>query len=161
MYITLEEYSQIYDTMDEKVFKRLCFDACRVMDIHTTGADNVKKLRDFFPTDEYDAAAVKNCAAKIINILKQIQSAEESSAASYEESEMGIRGKYITSISAGNESITYSAASGGSTAVDKAVMDRSQRDKLLADMVREGLSGVTDANGVSLLYMGRYPGGAV
>lgn len=161
MYITLEEYSQLYDTMDEKAFKRLCFDACRVMDIHTTGADNVKKLRVFFPTDEYDAAAVKNCAAKIINILKQIQLAEESSAASYEESEMGIRGKYITSISAGNESITYSAASGGSTAVDKAVMDRSQRDKLLADMVREGLSGVSDANGVSLLYMGRYPGGTV
>ena len=37
MYITQEEYTQMYDDMDEKLFNRLYFDACRVMDIHTTG----------------------------------------------------------------------------------------------------------------------------
>lgn len=158
MYITLEQYTQIYDAIDDKTFNRLCFDACRVMDIHTTGIDNVKKLKLFFPSDSDTAEAVKRCAAKLINLLHQIDKAEESAAGAYENSEMGIRGKYIQSISAGNESISYTSGETGKTAVDKAVADKSNRDRLLADTVREYLSGVADDNGVNLLYMGKYPG---
>lgn len=158
MYITLEEYKQIYDAIDEKAFNRLCFDACRVMDIHTTGIDNVKKLKRFFPSNSDAVAAVKHCTAKIVNLLYQISKAEESAAGAYENSEMGIRGKYIQSISAGNESISYTSGETGKTAVDKAVTDKTSRDKLLADTVREYLSGVADDNGVNLLYMGKYPG---
>lgn len=159
MYITLEQYTQIYDAIDDKTFNRLCFDACRVMDIHTTGIDNVKKLKMFFPNDSDAAEAVKRCAAKLINLLYQIDKAEESAAGAYENSEMGIRGKYIQSISAGNESISYTSGETGKTAVDKAVADKSNRDRLLADTVLEYLSGVADDNGVNLLYMGKYPGG--
>lgn len=158
MYITLEQYTQIYDAIDDKTFNRLCFDACRVMDIHTTGIDNVKKLKLFFPSDSDTAEAVKRCAAKLINLLHQIDKAEESAAGAYENSEMGIRGKYIQSISAGNESISYTSGETGKTAVDKAVADKSNRDRLLAETVREYLSGVADDNGVNLLYMGKYPG---
>lgn len=158
MYITLEQYTQIYDAIDDKTFNRLCFDACRVMDIHTTGIDNVKKLKLFFPSDSDAAEAVKSCAAKLINLLHQIDKAEESAVGAYENSEMGIRGKYIQSISAGNESISYTSGETGKTAVDKAVADKSNRDRLLADTVREYLSGVADDNGVNLLYIGKYPG---
>ena len=158
MYITLEQYTQIYDAIDDKTFNRLCFDACRVMDIHTTGIDNVKKLKLFFPSDSDAAEAVKRCTAKLINLLHQIDKAEESAAGAYENSEMGIRGKYIQSISAGNESISYTSGETGKTAVDKAVADKSNRDRLLADTVREYLSGVADDNGVNLLYIGKYPG---
>ena len=100
MYITLEEYTQLYENIEEKLFNRLCFDACRVMDIYTTGIDNVKKLKLYFPTDEDDVTAVKHCAAKLVNLLMQIHKAEESAAGAYESAEMGIRGKYISSITA-------------------------------------------------------------
>lgn len=160
MYITFEEYSEFYDPMDESLFNRLLFDACRVMDIHTTGIDNVKKLQKFFPTDEYDAMAVKHCAAKLVNILQQIRQAEIMAKESrgYESTDQGIRGKVISSVTAGNESISYStAANTSATAVDSAVKDKTVRDKLLADTVWEYLRGVEDANGVNLLYMGKYP----
>jgi hypothetical protein len=75
-----------------------------------------------------------------------------------EQTEQGVRGKVIASVTAGNESITYSTGTNGfATAVDAAVMDKAARDKLLSDTVREYLSGVEDANGVKLLYMGCYP----
>lgn len=159
MYITLEEYSQLYDEIDEKSFNRLCFDACRVMDIHTTGIDNVKKLKRFPPTNEDDAMAVKHCAAKIISLLLQIQQAETSvaEARGYESTEMGMRGKVISSVTAGNESISYATGNTSATAIDTAVKDKTARDKLLAETVREYLSGVQDANGVNLLFMGMYP----
>lgn len=159
MYITFEEYSQLYDPVDEKVFNRLSFDACRVMDIHTTGIDNVKKLKVAFPEDEDDAAAVKHCAAKIIDLLNQIHEVEVAAAAGrgYTETEQGLQRRIISRVESGNEAISYSETKLSSTTVDAAVSDRTIRDKLVADIVWEYLSGVTDANGVNLLYMGRYP----
>lgn len=159
MYITFDEYAKLYDPMDEKSFNRLAFDACRVMDVHTTGIDNVKKLKSYFPTDEYDADAVKHCAAKMVNTLYQIQQAEIAALESrgYESTEQGMRGKVISSVTAGNESISYATGNASATAIDAAAKDKTARDKLLADIVREYLSGVSDANGVNLLYMGAYP----
>ena len=159
MYITYEQYTELYNHMDEKLFNRLAFDACRVMDIHTTGIDNVKKLKLFPPTDEHDAMAVRHCAAKVINLLHQIQEAEESASLvrGYESTDQGIRGRVISSVSAGNESISYATGSSTATAIDEAVKDKGAREKLLADTVRESLSGISDVNGVNLLYMGPYP----
>lgn len=159
MYITFEEYSQLYDPMDEKLFNRLAFDACRVMDIHTTGIDNVKKLKNYSPTDEDDAAAVKRCAAKLVNFLHQVHQAELSALESrgYESTEQGMRGKVISSVSAGNESISYVTGNSSATAIDAAVKDKTVRDSLIGNIVWEYLSGVEDANGVNLLFMGKYP----
>lgn len=160
MYITIDEYSAIYDAMDGKVFDRLAFDACRMVDIHTTGIDNVKKLKIAFPTDEDDAQSVKRCICKLVYTMSQIEDTEKAAnqGKGYTETENGIRGKVITSVSAGNESISYSAGGGSSvTLIDKALADKSVQDKLFSDTIREYLSGVTDANGVNLLYMGRYP----
>ena len=158
MYITYEEYAQFYNPIDEKVFNRLCFDASRVMDIHTTGIDNLKKLKRFFPNDSDAVEAVKRCAAKLIYLMTQIETAEEAAFGAYENSEIGIRGKYIASVSAGNESISYTSGNDSKTAISEAVADRTKRNNLMAEIVREYLSGVTDANGVNLLFMGRYPG---
>lgn len=161
MYITHEEYTQMYDDIDKKLFDRLCYDACRVMDIHTTGIDNVKKLKRFPPTDEDDAAAVKHCTARIVNFLHQIQQVEVSSMETHgvEVTAQGMRGKVISSISAGNESISYSTVGNTATAVDAAVKDRTVRDRMVAEIVWEYLRGIRDANGVSLLFMGSYPRG--
>lgn len=159
MYIEFDDYVQFYqDGCDFQNFNRLSIEACRKLDYHTTGLDGVKKLKAAFPTDEDDARMVRYCACKIVHILGQIEAAETAmrSARGYEETENGIRGKVITSITAGNESISYSAG-GGSTAtlIDKALTDKSVQDKLITDTIRECLSGIRDANGVNLLFMGR------
>lgn len=159
MYITYDDYCKFYDPIEEKLFSRLAFDACRVMDIHTTGIDNVKKLKIFMPTEEYDVSAVKHCAAKLINILHQIQEAETAAAMGrgYTETEQGLQRRIISRVEAGNEAISYSETKSANSAIDAAAADKTVRDKFLADIVKESLSGVEDANGVNLLYMGRYP----
>lgn len=161
MYITFEEYSEIYEPMDEKLFNRLAFDACRVMDIHTTGIDNVKKLKRFFPTDEDTAQAIRHCAAKLINLMDQIREAETAAAMGrgYTETEQGLQRRIISRVEAGNEAISYSETKLSNTAVDAAVADKTVRDKMMADIVWEYLSGLEDDNGVGLLFMGRYPRG--
>lgn len=160
MYITYEDYIKWYDPIDQTIFNRLAFEACRVMDKHTTGVDGVRKLRDHFPTDEADAEMVKFTAAQLVNFLYQCHEAEQTATAGrgYTETDNGIRGKVISSVSAGNESISYATSStANATAVDEAVKDKSTKDKILFQTVRDGLTGVADSNGVNLLYVGVYP----
>lgn len=161
MYITYEEYNYLYlhDNMDGLTFMQLSREACRVMDVHTTGIDNVKKLRRFFPTNEDDSRSVKYCAAKLINTLNQIQQAEASASMGrgYIETEQGFRRKIISRVEAGNEAVSYSETKNSNTEIDSAVSDRTARDKLLAGIVWDYLRGIEDANGVNLLYMGMYP----
>lgn len=158
MYISYNEYTALYDAIEEKVFNRLVYDACRYLDRHTTGVDGVKKLKVAFPVDEESAAAVKRCAAHIVNTLLQIREAENAASAGrgYTKTENGLQGKVISSVSAGNESISFSTGT-EKTAVDLAVTDITQRNKLIYATIRDYLSGITDANGVNLLYMGAYP----
>lgn len=158
MYITIDDYKKFYDPIEEKLFNRLAFDACRYMDIHTTGIDNVKKLKMYFPEEEDNAQAVKYCAAKLVNVLAQVQEAENAIAQGrgYTKTANGLQRKIISRVEAGNEAISYMEANTGSSVIDKAAADKFVKDKLVADTIREGLSGVTDANGVNLLYMGAY-----
>ena len=159
MYITFEEYASIYGSVDERSFNRLAFDACRKIDRHTTGIDGVKKLKVAFPSDEDSAEAVRRCAAKLVNLLFLIQEAETSASVGngYTQTENGVHRNLIASVSAGNESISYSTGATQATVFDAAVSDISVRDNLIYRTIREGLSGVQDANGVNLLYMGVYP----
>lgn len=162
-YVTLKEYSEIYnDGAQEAEFNRLLWEAARIMDNATTGVDNYRKLRNAFPTDEYDAETVRRCACNLINTMKQIEQAEKSaqSAQGFVEREDGtVVNKVISSVSSGSESISYATGSsaGGSTTINKAVSDRAERDAMYMGIIQEYLSGVSDANGVNLLYMGRYP----
>lgn len=162
MYITYEDYIKWFDPIDQTIFNRLAFEACRVMDKYTTGVDGVRKLRDHFPTDEADAETVKFTAAQLVNFLYQCHEAEQTAAAGrgYTETDNGIQGKVISSVSAGNESISYATSStANATAVDEAVKDKTTKDKILFQTVCDGLTGIVDSNGVNLLYMGVYPRG--
>ena len=158
MYITYADYTALYDPIEEKLFNRLAYDACREIDRLTTGADGVKKLKVAFPVDTDDANAVRLCAAQVINMLAQIHEAEESASMGRGliQTENGPQGKIVTSVSAGNESISYSNG-GSKTAVDAAVADPEEKRNMIYWTIRNYLSGVADANGVNLLYMGRYP----
>lgn len=159
MYISFAQFTTLYDSIDENLFNRLAFDAERTIDNHTTGLDGVKKLRVAFPTAEYDAAAVMQCAGNVENLLHQIHEAEQTlnTARGYTETENGLRGNVISQIQSGSESISYSEAKHSTSSIDAAVADKTVRDKMIASTIREHLSGIKDANGVNLLYMGRYP----
>ena len=158
MYITLDKYTALYDPVEEKVFNRIAYDACRYIDEYTTGIDGVKKLKEAFPVDEDAVEAVSRCAAAVANFLIQIDAAERSAFAArgYSETANGYQGKVVSSVSAGNESISFSSGD-MKTAVDAALSDQTERNKTVYNIVHNYLSGVSDANGVNLLYLGRYP----
>ena len=147
-YITEAKYESLYGDIETAEFDRLAFDASRFMDAMTTGIDNFKKLKAAMPTDEDDAEAVEMCCAKLISLMKTIESydgfvtREDGTAIS----------KAVSSISSGSESMSF-----GTSATSAAASDITVRNKLFSDTVKAYLSGIEDANGVNLLYMGRYP----
>lgn len=159
MYITYGEYTALYDNIEEKVFNRLAYDAGRYIDRLTAGADGLKKLKVYPPVDIDNAEAVRRCAAAVVNLLAQIDAAEKNVASGrgYVETENGLRSKVLASLSAGNESVSYATGAAGKSAVDAAVESAAEKEHLVFSVIRHYLSGVEDANGVNLLYMGRYP----
>lgn len=153
MYATYDDYIQLYeDDITEQEFVRLEMEAERIMDIATTGVDNVAKLKRAFPEDS--KTAIMFCTCQIINVGKQIADAE--AASGYVAGANGLQGKAVSSVSAGNESVSFS---GGSSAITEAAYNAEKKRKLLLDTANVYLSGLTDANGVNLLYMGAYPRG--
>lgn len=147
-------FSSLYSGVTEADFNRKAWDASKIMDYHTTGVDGVAKLRTHYPTDEYDIEAVKRCCCALVSLLLKIETAETASGI-VTRADGTVSGKVVSSVSSGSESISYSVS--GNTAFDKAVADESARNKLYSDTIRHYLSGVHDANGVNLLYMGAYP----
>ena len=162
MYVDYEFYKKIYgsDTVLDSEFNRFSWDASKKIEYYTTGADGINKLKVAYPTDEDGAESVKRCACALIDLMSNIKQAEQElrSATGFIQKEDGtVQGKVVTSVSAGNESISYSSKTNNTSPVDEAVSDRKAREQLFADTIREYLSGVADSNGVNLLYMGEYP----
>uniref|UniRef100_A0AAU8B1B2 Head tail connector protein n=1 Tax=Dulem virus 35 TaxID=3145753 RepID=A0AAU8B1B2_9CAUD len=164
-YVDYEYYNSLYGdkAIPEADFNRLSWEACRMLDKATTGIDNVRKLKVAFPTDEDDAETVRRCACKLIDIANEIAAAEErirSSQGLIQREDGTVINKLVASVSAGTESVSYATGSGnssGSTLIDSVLADKGAQEQLYRDTIREYLSGVTDANGVNLMYMGRYP----
>lgn len=162
-YVDYKYYQPLYGEISQEDFNRLSWEASRKLDIATTGIDNYCKLRQAFPADKYAKEAVKRCACVLINTMYQLAQAEAAATAAqgYTRREDGsLQGKVVTSVSAGNESISYSAqGTGQKTMLSEALADANAREKMYQDIIREYLYGISDANGVNLLYMGEYPKG--
>lgn len=119
-----------------------------------------KKLQFAFPVDERDAQAVKDAVCELADFLHQIDqynAAAMESMGTVAQADGTVKGKVITSISSGSESIGYSASGSASTATMEAAKDKKVADTMIYGMVRDSLSGVPDANGVNLLFAGAYP----
>lgn len=162
MYADYSDYISYGRDLPEADFPRYAFKATRIMDLYTTGIDGVRKLATAFPVDEHDAQAVRVCFVELVDYLYTLDTleAEAEAAQGYEKTADGLRGKVIASRSAGNESIYYGTASStgsAQTARQRAVSDLQQREQMVTEIITRGLSGVRDANGVNLLYMGSYP----
>lgn len=158
-YVNYEYYKTLYGdkAVPETDFNRLSWDACRKVDIATTGIDNVKKLKVAFPTDEDDSETVRRCICVLIDMSVQIEKAAQNHVLVSDNATGTVHGKIVTSRTAGNESISYSAGTSNLTDIEKAAVDSEFKEKLYRDIIREHLSGVVDANNVNLLYMGQYP----
>lgn len=153
-YVTYDYYKSIYgeDSIPETDFNRLSWEACRQVDTLT-----LNKLKFAFPINEYDVEAVKRCVCKLIEIARQIEAANKrvSEGQGYITDESGaLRGKVVSSVSSGSESVSYSAKAEQSTLIDAVLSDKASQDKLYRDTVREYLSLVPDSNGINLLYAG-------
>ncbi len=160
-YVSYEYYKSLYgeDSISETEFNRISWEAEREIDKSTTGIDNIRKLKVAFPVCEYDAETVKRCVCNLIRTMYQIDLASKSMAdgIGYEKTENGIRGKVISSVSAGSESITYGNGLTMQSTIGKAVSDVKERSRIYREIVTDALSGIKDSNGVNLLYMGKYP----
>lgn len=160
MYITIEEYADRYADIDPKIFNRLSARACRAIDRWTTGFDGTKKLQIAYPVAPDAVEAVKSCAGALIRFFEQIEQAEASASARriLVETPEGYRGTVVSSVTSGTESVSYSGKNNTvQTSVDRAAEDVEYMDRFLRKTVQEYLSGVPDANGINLLYMGAYP----
>ncbi len=146
-YVDYEYYKSLYGqkALTEPDFNRLSWDAEREIDKATSGVDGVKKLKIAFPTDEENAEAVKRCVCDLVDYLSQIEKAR---------SAMLNDGGIISSKSAGNESISYA---NGENFVNTALKSVKDKEKAIYQFISEKLSGLSDANGVNLLFAGRYP----
>lgn len=162
MYIDYEYYKSLYGEKSilETDFNRLIWDAEREIDKATSGVDGVKKLKIAFPTDEEDAEAVKRCVAKVINKIYELEEAESNANSlwQYTKREDGsIQGKVVSSVSAGNESISYAVGKSQETINSTAIKSVANKERTIYQIISSRLSGVSDANGVNLLFAGRYP----
>lgn len=164
MYTDYAGYCAIYgdDAATEAEFNLLSWDAFKKMDVATTGFDGVRKLRDAMPTDDYSAGCIKRCACELIQMAYDIKKAEDTAkmAQGFTSREDGsIHGRVVSSITAGNESISYATVQSATvdTLANKAMASQSARERIERDIIARCLGGVYDSNGVLLLYMGPYP----
>lgn len=162
MYVDYEYYKTLYGekAIPEADFNRLSWDAEREIDKATSGVDGVKKLKLAFPVDEYDVEAVKRCVCALVDFLYQVENAERNAnsvSALTERADGSLQGKVVSSVSAGNESISYAVGKSADTAIGTAVKSVGDREQMIYQLITSRLSGIPDANGVNLLFAGRYP----
>ena len=158
IYVDYEYYFKLYgeDAVKESIFNLYAWEACKKVDVYTTGVDGVKKLSVAFPEDEESIEAVMRCICKLVDLMARIGKieAQERSIGEYIIKEDGtMHGRVVTSVAAGNESVSY-----GTGNVNRAFSDLAEREKMYKTIITDCLSGVTDNNGVNLLYMGVYTG---
>lgn len=160
-YSTYALYTSLYgNELTETEYNKLAYQASRSLDGYTTGIDGLRKLENYFPTEEYDANAVRMCECELIHMLKQINDVENeiTNAHGYITRDDGtVVQKAVASVSSGSESISYSVKNLSGNAITAAAGDISAKDSLMRTTVRRELSGIKDSNGINLLYMGAYP----
>ena len=145
MYAAYEDYTALYGGgMTRTDFDRLVWEAGRIMDNVTTGADGVRKLETAAPEEAYGARAVRRCCCALV---RRLWTAERSM--NYVNRPDGtVTPGVVTAVTAGAESVTFAAPAAGNGP------DLAQT---LWQTAEEYLAGIEDKNGVPLLYRGVYP----
>lgn len=132
-------------------FNRLESRACDKLDTMT-----FDRLVSGLPTDARAATKVQKAVCAVADKLNEIEQAEKTAqAGGFSTDESGnLVGKIVTEKSSGSEKISYSVTSSIKSAVLSAVGDIQAQNRLCYDTAREYLTGVTNDDGVLLLYAG-------
>ncbi len=154
MYADFNYYLTEYmgDVMESADFKRYSKKAAKRIDNLTMG-----KLRFAFPFDENAANAVKDCECELADFLYSLDrytKAAMDSVGTVVQEDGSVRGKTVTSISSGSESISYSASAAVNTELMEAARDSKKAEAIMYGIINAHLLLETDANGVYLLYAG-------
>lgn len=112
-----------------------------------------RRLSSAFPTNDADAIRVKKAVCAIAEALCLIDVQQKAVSA-----QLAADGNYrgaITSISSGDESISYSVNGAASTsAYAAAAASAAAQTSLISSIAAKYLALVPDANGINLLYAG-------
>lgn len=151
-YCDYDFYTNKYlgNVITEADFPRLSERASEKLDRLTFDRLSVSEDGTIETLDEKTSTRVKKAVCKIAEILNDIDVYEKASRelAGYEHTENGQRGKVITSISSGSESISYSVKETSNSIVGAVLTDKKAQERLFYDIAVEYLSGT------GLLYAG-------
>lgn len=151
-YCDYEFYKTEYlgNVITEADFPRLSERASEKLDRLTFDRLSISEDGTIEPLDEKTSTRVKKAVCKIAEILNDIDVYEKSSRelAGFEQTENGQRGKVITSVSSGSESISYSVKETSNSIVGAVLTDKKAQERLFYDIAVEYLSGT------GLLYAG-------
>lgn len=154
MYADFNYYLTEYmgDVLKSADFAKYSKKAAKRIDNLTTG-----KLRFAFPFDEQAVNAVKDCECELADFLFALDrytKAAMESVGTVTQADGSVRGKVVTSVTSGSESVGYSASAAVNTESMEAAKDSKVADSMIKRIVTENLSYMADANGVNLLYTG-------
>lgn len=142
-YTTYEFYKTKYfgDVMDEETFLKWSERASRQLDVFT-----YRRLLTAFPEDEYTREQVALCVCELAE--KMLETDRYLKASAIKDNGTSTM---VKSISAGSESITYAT---GETVYAGVLKDQNSLNNFYQAVVTKYLAGLTDANGIHLLYAG-------
>lgn len=150
-YATYDYYKSIYgeNSMPETDFNRLTWKAEKYLDKYTFG-----KLKFAFPTEESAIKDVQMCMIEIIGKLYQVDQYQKSAMEGIgytKESDGTLKGKVVTSISSGSESMGFSSGGNSvSTEIGEMAKDSKKLEYSIYLTVRDFLDYTKDSNGVPL-----------
>lgn len=133
------EYSG--NTIAESDFLKWAEKASRQIDVYT-----FRRLQTAYPTDEYTDKQIKLCVCDLAEKMMETDKYLKASALN-EEGHASV----VKSVSAGSESFTYAT---GETVYASVIKDDRSRKAFYRVTLTEYFNGLTDANGICLLYAG-------
>ena len=147
-YADYEFYTSVYagDVLTEQNAEKWLTRASDEVDALT-----FHRLASGFPTVESHAVRVRKAVCAVAETLCRVDEARKAMSAVQD-----TQGNYhgpVTSVSSGRESISY-ASNGNTSSYAKAAADTQALSSLILGDVVRYLGGVSDANGVNLLYAG-------
>ena len=154
-YVDYEFYATTYygDTVPESGFAKYAERASDRIDMIT-----FDRLVDGLPDDERAQAKIKKAVCSVAEALYNIdliKAAAMETVGTVVREDGTVTGKALSSVSSGSESISYVTGTTSSTDIySQAAMDKKVENVLLRQIAAEYLNGVTDNNGVCLLYEG-------
>lgn len=149
MYSTSQFYVEEYfgDIIPENEINKYLSRASDELDTLTYG-----RLIKAYPTEQIYDEKVQKAVCAVAECLYKIEEQRKAVA-----SRIDTDGKYtgpISSIKAGEESVSYTSVNSSSSVYSAAAASKEVQNQLIAETATRYIANVPDANGINLLYAG-------